>query len=261
MIAHNHATALDPLLLASIVLRSPRTIGLRSGVGVALRALAGSDLLELRLPGYREPILARGGSSDLHVFEKVFVREEYRCFLPEARRIVDLGANVGYAALYFAQRYPEARVIAVEPDPANCALLRRNTARRPSIIPIQAAVWSRRTRLRIANPEDASWSRRVAEQPDGGVDGVPAITMAEILAISGDGPIDILKIDIESAEKELFDDPEAAWLDRVHVIIIELHDNLRPGCSAAFYRALSRRRFNQYIIGENVVVVQDQPAH
>ncbi|GAB4214534.1 MAG: hypothetical protein OHK0022_53200 [Roseiflexaceae bacterium] len=260
MIAHDRASALDPKLLASILLRSPRSIGLRSGVGVALRVLAGSQMLELRLPGYPRPILARGDTSDLHVFEKVFVREEYRCFLPEARRIVDLGANVGYAALYFAQRYPEARVIAVEPDPANYALLRRNTAVYPQVVPLQAAVWSRRTHLRITNPDDASWSRRVAEQPGDGLGGVPAITMAELLALCGDEPIDILKIDIESAEKELFDDPAAAWLDRVHVIIIELHDNLRPGCSAAFYRALSRRRFNQYIIGENIVVVQDQTA-
>jgi hypothetical protein len=46
----------------------------------------------------------------------------------------------------------------------------------------------------------------------------------------------VLKVDIEGAEREVFADP-SAWIDRVGVIIVELHDRFRTGCSRAFYRA------------------------
>ena len=52
--------------------------------------------------------------------------------------IVDLGASVGLSAIWFAQVWPFATVLAIEPHEENFRLLQRNVARYPNITPIQA---------------------------------------------------------------------------------------------------------------------------
>ena len=89
------------------------------------------------------------------------------------------------------------------------------------------------------------------------VDEPHAITvhLDEVLAEHALAKVDLLKIDIESAEKELFEGSlDSAWLQDVSVIMIELHDRLKPGCSSAFYRAVSQFEFSQHVVGEVVVV-------
>jgi hypothetical protein len=65
--------------------------------------------------------------------------------------------------------------------------------------------------------------------------------------------IDILKIDIEGAEKEVFA-ARPAWLARIKMIAIELHDSKNIGCSRAFYTALDPYILSEYRRGENVIV-------
>jgi hypothetical protein len=48
--------------------------------------------------------------------------------------------------------------------------------------------------------------------------------------------IDILKVDIEGSEKEVFEN-SSTWIDRIRVIVIELHDRYKKGCSQAVWRA------------------------
>ena len=57
--------------------------------------------------------------------------------------IVDVGAHIGMASILFALKYPTARIIALEPEPANFAALVRNTSAYKTITPIQAALWRR----------------------------------------------------------------------------------------------------------------------
>lgn len=255
MFERRYLSHVSPRLLTSIALRSARSIGVLRGLATVSAILLKRGLLELRLPGYRAPILARSGSSDVEVFEKVFVKEEYHCQVDSPRLIVDLGANVGYASLYFAAHYPGATIVAVEPEASNYELLAANARAYPQIVPLQAAVWGRSARLSIANPGDPNWMFRVTEAAAAGAPSVAAITIPEILARYGDQMIDILKVDIESAELELFGEGCEQWLGRVRTIIIELHDNVRPGCSQSFYRAIGRLPFTQYIRGENIVVL------
>jgi hypothetical protein len=48
--------------------------------------------------------------------------------------------------------------------------------------------------------------------------------------------VDLLKIDIEGAEREVMEE-SGAWINTVAVLMIELHDDIKPGCSKAFYEA------------------------
>src|SRR5258706_4287375 len=64
------------------------------------------------------------GSSDLEVFDQIYIFEEYSCLrnLKEPSLVLDLGANVGFSAAYFLNIFPKAHIVAVEPDERNLAI-------------------------------------------------------------------------------------------------------------------------------------------
>src|SRR5215472_6313478 len=121
------------------------------------RVIARVPLLRPRVAVIQPPVLAHpvlvrmNPSSDEHVFDQLFVRGEYSLVgdcLPHLRTILDLGANVGFASGCIATRYPDARILAVEPDPESYQLCVKNLAPYGGRIRIlQGAVWSRCCRL------------------------------------------------------------------------------------------------------------------
>src|SRR3984885_13531639 len=119
------------------------------------------------------PVFARFGASDRIVFRHILVNLEYDCFhsVNSPRLIVDCGSNVGYASLFFLGKYPAAHVIAIEPDPDNFALLRRNTAAFGSrVTTIQSAVWSHVAGLSLRRGQfgdGREWATQVVETSQG----------------------------------------------------------------------------------------------
>lgn len=74
------------------------------------------------------PFIVRNQTSDVEIFEQIFIRQEYNFTVnkpPEV--IVDAGANVGFASIYFASKYPNSKIIAIEPEESNFRLLKKNT--------------------------------------------------------------------------------------------------------------------------------------
>ncbi len=199
----------------------------------------------------------RNGTTDLKCLKKVFVDREYRLpFDLSPRLIVDAGANIGMATLYFAHHYPEAEIIAIEPESGNFEMLRRNCAGLPNVTLIQGALWPVNRPLEIENLTGEAWTFRVAERLSHANDSavVPAITIADILKRVGATRIDLLKLDIEGSELQLFSTGAEQWIDQVQAIAIELHDRFRPGCARAFYSVLATRAFIQELGGENIFV-------
>jgi hypothetical protein len=89
---------------------------------------------------------------------------------------------------------------------------------------------------------------------------VAGISMPELISLSGCERVSILKLDIEGAEKGLFETGAEEWLGLIDLIIIELHDRYHFGCSSTFYRALTGYEFGQYPLGENIVVALNPRA-
>ncbi|MGZ3420122.1 MAG: FkbM family methyltransferase [Polyangiales bacterium] len=218
--------------------------------------------VQFEVPQCAAPITLRVGTSDLPTFEQVFLERDYQVefgFTPQI--IVDGGANVGYATIYFANRYPNARIFAVEPDLSNFEILKKNVAPYKNVTPIRAALWSRKTNLRISNPDDHKWAIRVEECDGAADDTIPALTIDDLIELGGEGRIDLLKLDVEGAEREVFGANYETWLRKVRAIVIELHDWMFPGCSTAFYRATSQLQFSQSHRGENVILVSTDATH
>lgn len=212
------------------------------------RAFGKTIRIAVRVPELRHPLHFRLRNSDVTLLRSIFLEGEYDwSFLKRPRVIVDAGANIGFTSVLFANRYPEARIIAIEPESSNCELLRKNSADYPQIEVIQAALWKERTTLRISDPGGGNWAFRTKEVNESdlvrpNLSLVQACTLDEVLAHCGIEFVDLLKIDIEGSEKEVFECSEA-WIGRVGVIVIELHDSLKAGCSEAVHAAAKEFEF------------------
>jgi FkbM family methyltransferase len=197
------------------------------------------------------PVWLRPGTTDQNIFDQVLGPEG---MIPvgdgAARFIIDAGAHIGLASVLFASRFPSARIVAIEPQADNFAMLERNTARFPGICPIRAGLWWHGATLKIQNPGEKSWGFRLAEG-DGG--DVAAVTVGNLMQRFAFDRIDILKLDVEGAEKEVLEHA-AGWIDRVDTMIVELHDRVRVGCTEALEQAIAGRGFERTLVGVNSIL-------
>jgi FkbM family methyltransferase len=169
------------------------------------------------------------------------------------RLIIDGGAHVGCATLFFAHRYPSARILSVEPEESNVELLTRNCGAYPQVMVIRGALWPCRSTLYIQNPAARHDSFQVGPTDMGFARPVRGYTIPELMRLARADRIDILKLDIEGAERELFTSGYEEWLPRVGTLMIELHDRFRAGCAEAVYEAARSRGASWYQSGEYVI--------
>ena len=206
---------------------------------------------------YGQPISVRLGTSDLSVFQGVFLDGAYDlAFLNlNPKIIIDGGANVGFTSIFLVHAYPQARIFAIEPEESNFQMLLRNTKFYPNIVPIHAAIWHREGKLQVKNPNAEKWAFQVTERTkETHLETIDALTIDKLLTIAKTNTIDILKLDIEGAEIELFSANYENWLEKTNVIIIELHDRFRKGCSETFYNATNRYNFQKEERKEHVIL-------
>jgi FkbM family methyltransferase len=240
------------------------------GPSVLLRHLRGKQAIEaVTLKGFG-PIHVRIDSSDISTFKQVFVDAEYdlaglgasikrvearyQAILASGKIpvIVDAGANVGAASLWFSRRFPEAAVVAIEPEPGNAEVLRRNAQGRPHITVIEAAIASAPGRIRISDGS-TGWDVQTQRSDEGAI---TAITIQDAVAAVPNGAPFIAKIDIEGFESDLFA-TNTGWIDDMVLVLIEPHDWMKPGqfSSANFQREMGKRGYELFINGENLIYV------
>lgn len=252
-----------------------------SGLMKAIGAVGTIDVLTRRffrrrgvrrawLRGRRRRIEIDPLDSDLFVAAQIFGHKEYAlddrvtCRLNDhsaALRkaghvpvIIDGGANVGYSALFFAESYPEALVIALEPDQSTVASLKRNVADEPRVRSIHAALWSHTDGIRLQSTADGSWGHFVSDGDSGEL--IPSVTLHGLFAENPEWRPLIVKLDIEGAEKTVV----AASADvfrSTACIMIEPHDFRLPGgaCLAPLFKALADRPMDTLINGENLILL------
>ena len=159
--------------------------------------------------------------SDLSVLDEIFVRQEYGVPIAEPRVIFDLGANIGGASVYFAQRWPRAQIFAFEPNPQIFERLLKNTTRYPNIrcYPFAASGLDEEVRFNIDCDHLGS---SIAGAAEGGVAiTVESKSLKSMARLVDQKNIDLLKFDIEGAEESLFSD---RWFEKhVGFMIGEVH--------------------------------------
>ena len=203
-----------------------------------------------------------GYTSDTNVFDQIFVKEEYALLrdLKDVSLIMDLGANVGYASAYFLSHYPDARVLAVEPDDRNFAVCGMNLepyGNRARVL--HGAVWGERTELCLSRGtfgDGKDWATQVV-QPQGGTGEIQAWDVDSLIDMAGSQTVDLLKIDIEGAELAVFSGNAKSWLPRIRNLCIELHGD---DCRNTFFNALSGFDYELEHAGELTICRNIRPA-
>lgn len=212
-------------------------------------------IIAVKLKGFQSPIYLRTASSDYETFLQVFEQNEYRFpYTENPKVIVDCGANIGFASLYFAQLFPNATIIAVEPESSNFELLKKNTAQYANITCINSGIWTKKTFLEIVDQGIGEWGFTVKECGKETPNAIPAIGINDIMRDYNLPYIDILKIDIEGSEKEVFTENNTEWLPKVKILVTELHDRMKEGTANAFFNAINTYKYKMEVNGENIFI-------
>jgi FkbM family methyltransferase len=195
-------------------------------------------------PLFGKPFAYADSASFLSAHEEIFVRGIYS-FRSDSDRpfIIDGGANVGLATLFFKRQYPAAEVLALEADPLIAEVLERNIGSfgLGGVELRREALWDRGGTVRFA--ADGADGGRAGESEEAGFE-VPAVRLSEVI---GERRVDLLKLDIEGAETRVLVEAETA-LARVERLFVEYHaPSGKPGSLSALLAVLERSGFRTYL--------------
>lgn len=208
----------------------------------------------------------RNGEEFDLIYDEVFGGKPYDFVADHAAPLIlDAGAHVGLATLFFKRLYPYARIVAFEPNPATFALLERNVRqnRLEGVELVQAALAatpghvpfyiSRETELPWTWGDAATHNAWYSEQTTA-VIRVPAVTLSSFLT----QPVDLLKLDVEGLELVVLAEA-ASRLPKVKQLVIEVHGSRDdPTKSAARVLSLLRKRGFAYTVYQDGNVVDER---
>ena len=201
-----------------------------------------NGLLRFQFPirGELRSFALRAHSSDIEVFLQIIRDDEYgeavrhMHRLSRPPRIVDAGANIGLTSLYLKTVFPDAEVLALEPEPGNLEALKRTISINDlrSVVVIPKGLWTANVGLQ-ANPnfrDGEAWSFSLMAGSGSQTGAFPAVSLRSVLDEQRWETIDLLKIDIEGGEVALLRDPETVRLiaTRVSLLCMEVHREVMP---------------------------------
>ncbi|MBK8712931.1 MAG: FkbM family methyltransferase [Niastella sp.] len=213
-----------------------------------------NKLYNRKIKGLKHPVFLSNFQADVTTLFQIFFAKEYK--VPKDLSpvfIIDCGANIGLSAIYFASKYPAAKIIAIEPDKQNFEVLQKNASFYGNITCLNKAVWSGPASMEMIDMGTGNWSLRVKESAPGKENTIEAVGIFQLMEEYKFLVIDILKIDIEGAEKELFSKNYIDWLCKIKWMAIELHENIDEMIPSIFYKALQGLKYKKYQQGENLI--------
>lgn len=174
-------------------------------------------------------------ASLLYFFREIFVERTYD-FRSERPRpfIIDCGSNIGLSVLYFKMMYPEAEILAFEPEPQAFARLEENI-RANGLEGVRAeavALCGSEGTVPLYVDPDEPGSLMASLHP-GRLGGTAREVAAARLSSRIDREVDFLKLDVEGAERAILEDlSETGKLAHIRQMVVEYHHHI-PGADSA----------------------------
>lgn len=202
-----------------------------------------SNIVQINRNDYEHPMYLRNHTSDVWVYREIIENNEYDFSCKNSPKyIIDAGANIGMASIYFANKYKDVKIIAIEPEEENYKLLKLNTEKYLNITTLNSALWNRTGEISLFD----TGLDNVGFMVETNISALrptvkkikhltKAVTVDEIINQFNIKYIDIIKIDIEGSEKEVFESCEN-WIQKTGCIIVELHERMKRGCNKALSR-------------------------
>jgi len=176
--------------------------------------------------------------SDIYVPIEIFGLRSYGVSELESlrvRQIVDIGANVGVSVLWFAHRFPQARILAIEPGVEASAMLEKNV--RANGLQDRVDIWrvavgGRQGSGNLAHGANLATNYMVDASAIGAstsrhetidTERVDVVTLQDVLERIPDGQIDLLKMDCEGGEFEFLGARDRSELERINTVVGEYH--------------------------------------
>jgi FkbM family methyltransferase len=179
----------------------------------------------------------------LHGLQEIFIDQIYQQVLPSNPYIIDCGANIGMSIIYLKSNFPDAEIIAFEPDEINFELLNKNMQSfgYTTVDLHKEAVWNENTKLMFSN--ESSMGSKIELNSTAQSVEVQAIRLKDFLTKK----VDFLKIDIEGAEYAVLSDI-ADNLHHVQNMFLEYHGSFsQNGELAKIIQIIDKAGFNFYI--------------
>ena len=194
---------------------------------------------------------------DIAVLVEIFVFKEYDWSLDyKIKSILDLGAHWGDSSIYYALKYPEATIYAVEPTLENYKRLEKNSAQFTNIVPVQVALGESfgMTKMYVSDSSlGNSFSKRSIS--DESVE-VETHTLEDFCRKAGIEKFDLIKFDIEGAESVIFSDIKQK--DKGKFFIGEVHYDLMNITSEQIKLFFNDWNFTEVFIKDNRSIVTAQ---
>ena len=205
--------------------------------------------------------LRKRPSSDFNVFAQIYQYFEYKPLVETFQKhfpnnkklnIIDAGSNIGLTSVYLSKDFPNSNFITIEPDSSNFESVSYNleTNGVTNVVKIKGGLWSKNTNLKIVNDfrDKNDWSIRVEETNEEA--DLKAFSISYLMQEHKFETIDILKIDIEGSEKEVFtgSNADVSFLSKTKCIAVEIHDEF--DCRDAIYAILTKYNFEYFESGE-----------
>lgn len=231
-------------------------IGVFGAARVAFARLLGSKRILVKAKGIEQSILVRMNNCDLPLLADVLCTDECEVDLPwRPKSVLDLGANIGLTAIKLKRQFPEAMLIAVEPDAETAEVCRTNLAHLPTTTLRRGVIGFGGGAMRCVNPEEPAICFRFETCAKDAPGAVPVISIAEILdQYRCPAPV-FIKMDIEGAEVECFKNADS-WLPAVKAILVEPHGE---GIGEQLKVQLAQQGFTVDDVGEKILGVRARP--
>lgn len=214
------------------------------------------ELIFVKIPSIQNGIYLRNKTYDIHIFFQIFIREELS-FVKNHNHlntIIDAGANIGLSTVYLKSLFPEATILAIEPAKENFLLLQKNLNGYKNLIPVNAAVTGGKRMVSILNPSSnvASFQVGVSES----LNTILSNTLEGFINDCAFEKIDLVKMDIEGSEKEVFEEIDNSVLQKVQAFAIEIHEEIQPGVTKLINAKLtafsSNKTHGEYIFFKKI---------
>ena len=203
-----------------IVKEGPATwLTLRRLSAAPKRSDTSSGAVAVKLSKLDHPIMLRPGTQDAETVIHTVVREEYGDFKPERepKVMIDAGAYIGDTSAYFLSRFKQLRIVALEPSSQTYEAARANlNVYGDRITLFNKGLAGKAGRLKFSGNTTA------ASLGDDG-DEIDCTSVPELFDTFKFDRIDILKMDVEGAETEIFRTDAEQWLPRVDHVLVEVH--------------------------------------
>ena len=182
----------------------------------------------IRLNNKRWLINLRTYCGDLDIFYEIFLKEVYKISGNSSScTIVDAGANIGLASIYFLSKFPNATIISIEPDPENVEIFRKNLSHQidaGSLKIIEAAIANEEAERFLSLSALKYNPKLISDSGDERAIKVNTVSMQAIFKQFSIADIELMKMDIEGGEEEIFS-VDNEWVNCVKKCIIETHSS------------------------------------